>query len=1742
MTDLIIRTLARKRLSTLARPSAVMTFALAIAYGGGLWLTFLHHVEGGHERNEPPFVLHWLRDATLALPLIFLAVWVGIVLARKLIARAGATDGPVALCAAVLAAVVALAATLAVGATGPAHGNLFGAEHGGREMPFLLHLGRDMLVALCANLVLSGVVSAAIFRRRPWAVPDVQSWLAGRLVARRRLATNSALGLLLVLPVVLLAVSGAATVTAQSGAGAPCPVGVPLKTYDVQAIDVDIPLNRFGDHDPQGKMYVLSSEVDRVRREEAARKASIGLRKDAIQPLIIRANIGDCVEIEFSNNASGGDYGVHIDGLAFDAQNSGDAIGNNPSSAVARGDGRTYRFYVPEDETFEGSHYLRPGPGHRSAVAHGLFGALVVEPRGSTYHAMDDLSPVRSGWEAVIKPEGKKSFREYVQLYHEIGDEDYRPLDASGAEMPRVDPQSESYRPGARAMNYRSEPFMNRTNNPGSEKAEAHGYGSYTFGDPATLIPRSYQGDPTKIRILHAGAEVFHVFHLHGGGIRWRLNPKADPTFDYQDTGLDKHPTTGTPSTRLDSQAFGPGESYELEIEGGAGGVQQGAGEFLFHCHIVEHYVSGMWGFWRVFDTRQPGLAPLPDRAAPPGPVESDDLIGTTINGTTITAANLDDWIRPQLPPQGVRSDDQDAAVWDWRVDASNPAAPVYLGEPEDRSSWANYTRAGDEERLDGHPSLLAGDRPVRLAGETVDRPRILFNPTNGRPAFPLLRPHLGKRPPFAPNEHSGAPYLGETGGQAKTGATDPWAGREDGICPKGAPVKTYNVVTIAPNVKVTEATPARQAQIFVLAEDADAVLAGTKPVEPLAIRANIGDCVALTLTNRIPDAAAFSGFSKNNMHIHHVQFDTQASDGVITGLSYEQAVEDYATADPTLTADAAGGSSTLRMSSVAKFKPGVAIAVSQGEENIEIRTIRSVDATAQELTLTEPLGKDHASGDHAGTEFVQSRWYPDVQMDNVFWHDHVDGIHGWPLGLVGQLIVEPEGSTYHDPKTGEPIKSGALADIHTNTPLAAGQINGSFRELALWQIDDNPVSDSTLNLRAEPWSDRLSPTTGNPDPSLLFSSWTHGDPNTPLPRAYQGDPLAIRAINVGPAVDGLKIDGHRFFRENRFLDGESRTKASPTDAVHWGVSERYTAILDGGAGGPEQRTGDFMYFNSLGRRLRQGAWGLLRVLPRQVSDLKPLPGTNVPSGGTPVPAPTGGRPPASAGAGNPCPVDATTRSIAVSAVELANPRPGVSTVFVPTADAAAVRNATKPAQPLVVHIAAGECLEVTFKNERATQRASFHVSELLKTTSSSGINAGFNLEQTVAPKGIRTYRFFADTRKIGAAMISDFGGLDTGIEGLYGAVVVAPSGARFTDPDSGQPVRIGEGVDVNVPGGQGYRDFTTIMSEDDPIIGGNFMPYPVDVAGHATINYRSVPRGDGDAAFSSRANGDPSTPLMRAYAGDPVKVHALVAPGSEQGHVFSLGGQSWRVDPEIDKGNETTAQGMVAWQAFDLELIGGAGGRQRETGDYFYGDLRRPFTQAGMWGLMRVMSDPNCPIRPLDGLGCVGQRSVFTGLPPRPVANPGDAPAPDAPASGEAAEQPAAQAPAQAPASASATTAAGRPFGLRGLSVSKRLRLSTLARRGLTFQVTLPASAKALEMKLTRRSGKRTVTVGTRVLTIGRGGRRTFTWRLTRGQLRRMKAGDAVLAVRAGTSAKRLAPTTLRATIRFSGRLPRPR
>ncbi|MDX6552598.1 MAG: hypothetical protein QOH74_1086, partial [Gaiellales bacterium] len=880
-------------------------------------------------------------------------------------------------------------------------------------------------------------------------------------------------------------------------------------------------------------------------------------------------------------------------------------------------------------------------------------------------------------------------------------------------------------------------------------------------------------------------------------------------------------------------------------------------------------------------------------------------------------------------------------------------------------------------------------------------RPVIKFDPVNGRIAFPLMRTHVGKRPPFSPNGHSGAPWLGETSGVAATGTKpSPWAGRNDGLCPSAATIRRYNIVALdGLRLQVTRAGAVdANGKVFVLARDVDDVLAGRKQIEPLAIRANIGDCVAVTLTSLQHDANDFSGYSKSNIHIHHVQFDTQASDGVVTGMSYEQTIRPFKLEDPQITQDAAAGATTLSLTSVAKFQVGEWIAAGMATEGIEVRQIASINANAKTITLTKALANAHPAGQYAGVEFVQYRWYPDVQLDNVFFHTHVDGIHDWGHGLVGQLIIEPRGSTYHDPVSGAQVDSGTIVDIHTapnddpSTRLAPGLVDGSFRELALWTIDQNPAIDSTLNLRAEPWADRL---VKNGDPSLLFSSYTHGDPFAPLPRAYPGDPFVVRTINVSDGVDTLHIDGHRYWLENRYEDpaNPGGRAGEPIDTIHYGISERFSLIAKGGAGGPLATPGDYLYMNGIGRRFRQGAWGIIRVLPGQTPSLKPLPDQAAPAGSYTLPAPTGGRPPEPADSGAPCPALAPTRTFAISAVDVPSSAFGnqLRAAFVPTAAAPLVEKKTLVPEPLVLHVAAGECVTVHFTNRR-TVRASFHAGGLLTGSASgntafgsasSGVDVGFGPEQTVAPGGSRDYRLYADNAKLGAVVISDFGGrpvvpqngtvatkVDTGPTGLYGAIVVAPAGATFTEPTYGGQVSIGSQVDVHAPGVPAYRDFTLLLQDTDESIGQAHMPYPTDVTGVTATNYRSGRRtvNDVDGAYS----GEPGTPILKAYLGDPVQVHAIVTPGSEQMHVFSLGGLSWPIDPFLTGADQVQARAVGPWESLEIKLAGGAGGGTM-TGDIFYGDLRRPFTAAGMWGLQRVLGNAGCPLKPLDGRSCGG-------------------------------------------------------------------------------------------------------------------------------------------------------------------------
>ena len=113
----------------------------------------------------------------------------------------------------------------------------------------------------------------------------------------------------------------------------------------------------------------------------------------------------------------------------------------------------------------------------------------------------------------------------------------------------------------------------------------------------------------------------------------------------------------------------------------------------------------------------------------------------------------------------------------------------------------------------------------------------------------------------------------------------------------------------------------------------------------------------------------------------------------------------------------------------------------------------------------------------------------------------------------------------------------------------------------------------------------------GTANDPYVFSSVAHGDPPTPLLKAYVGDPVVIRQVGLDEQVGDLRITGHRF-AEERF-----NPNGMLTDAGTAGISEKMDYVIDGGAGGNRHLPGDYLYYSGRSLELDSGAWGIFRVM-----------------------------------------------------------------------------------------------------------------------------------------------------------------------------------------------------------------------------------------------------------------------------------------------------------------------------------------------------------------------------------------------------------------------------------------------------------------------------------------------------------------------------------------------------------------
>ena len=152
----------------------LLGFAVLLSYGTGLWLHLVHEVEGATEATSLPGVVHWLRDSSLALPLVVLSVFLAGALARRLLERYGAGMSDL-VASTLVAVVIAVYASVVLALGNPIHGLLFPEVygHGGHDLPFALHAVRDGLLALSANELLAVILAGLILSKAHAAARSV---------------------------------------------------------------------------------------------------------------------------------------------------------------------------------------------------------------------------------------------------------------------------------------------------------------------------------------------------------------------------------------------------------------------------------------------------------------------------------------------------------------------------------------------------------------------------------------------------------------------------------------------------------------------------------------------------------------------------------------------------------------------------------------------------------------------------------------------------------------------------------------------------------------------------------------------------------------------------------------------------------------------------------------------------------------------------------------------------------------------------------------------------------------------------------------------------------------------------------------------------------------------------------------------------------------------------------------------------------------------------------------------------------------------------------------------------------------------------------------------------------------------------------------------------------------------------------------------------------------------------------
>ncbi|HEX7285135.1 MAG TPA: multicopper oxidase domain-containing protein [Candidatus Angelobacter sp.] len=378
-------------------------------------------------------------------------------------------------------------------------------------------------------------------------------------------------------------------------------------------------------HDPTAILYVRDTDLDK----NGALKAGV-----PIEPLVLRANAGDCLQVTLTNRlpktqpdlagfntlpmiitdfnsnqiVPSSQVGLRSQLLDHLYTDDGQNVGFNPIQTVNPGRSTTYTWYAGKiNVNADGSRTavpiefgainLLPSDPIKQA-AKGAIGALIIEPQGSTW--VEDANQRAS---ATVTNSDGSIFRDFALLFQTGVNLRY----GDGTAVPIVALEEDAEDSGHKAFNYRTEPFWKRMNyDPATPLNGGHGGAPFVTtdfdytnvlsnsligSDPVTPVFTAKAGTPVRFRlVMPGGAQRNNVFNLHGHV--WQQEPYTGGS-----TVIGFNPLSEWKGTLF---GIGPGSHFDVVPVNGAGGKFKVTGDYLFRTQQSFQFDGGLWGIFRV--------------------------------------------------------------------------------------------------------------------------------------------------------------------------------------------------------------------------------------------------------------------------------------------------------------------------------------------------------------------------------------------------------------------------------------------------------------------------------------------------------------------------------------------------------------------------------------------------------------------------------------------------------------------------------------------------------------------------------------------------------------------------------------------------------------------------------------------------------------------------------------------------------------------------------------------------------------------------------------------------------------------------------------------------------------------------------------------------------------------------------------------------------------------------------------